>query len=456
MGAMDHVTLLVLESDSAAGLSGEVCAILDGSSHLDLRHAPFRENPPRTPAPDAVMAVVGDGGSDSATILRTINTWFPTLPVLVVGEFSEPDRLIELLESGATDFVTPPLKSAEILSRLWRAIDLNRRRQTLTGCVKERLGLKQLVGVSASFREQTSRIPFIASCDASVLITGETGTGKEMCARAIHYLSARADHAFVPVNCGAIPLELVENELFGHQRGAYTGATTSQAGLIGEADGGTLFLDEIDSLPALAQVKLLRFLQEKEYRQIGSPKTHKADVRVIAATNTDLDAALRNGKLRRDLYYRLNVIPLMLPPLSERTDDIPILARHFLARYALELNKTITEFSAEALEALVMNSWPGNVRELQNAIERAIVMSSGPVITLTDVQAAGVGQKKAGSSFQEAKAALIANFERRYIEGLLISHNGNISSAARAANKNRRAFWQLIRKHGIDVQSYRT
>jgi DNA-binding NtrC family response regulator len=260
----------------------------------------------------------------------------------------------------------------------------------------------------------------------------------------------------VPVNCGAIPTELVENELFGHERGAFTDASTSQCGLIHEAEGGTLFLDEVDSLPALAQVKLLRFLQEKEYRRLGSTKTYQADVRVIAATNSDLVEAVRTGKLRRDLYYRLNILLLTLPPLRERREDIPLLARHFLTKYAAEFKKQVMNFSADAVPALVCYDWPGNVRELEHVVERAVALSEQAIIERTDIVLPHDGTPAPRDSFQEAKAKVIAQFERTYIADLLLAHQGNITRAARAAKKNRRAFWQLMHKYGIDSSNLKS
>jgi transcriptional regulator with PAS, ATPase and Fis domain len=229
--------------------------------------------------------------------------------------------------------------------------------------LRAKLGLRQLIGESPAFLAAKTQVVAIAQYDVNVLISGETGTGKEIFARAIHYLSPRARYPFVPVNCGAIPTDLVENELFGHERGAFTGASITAHGLIREAEGGTLFLDEIDCLPLLAQVKLLRFLQEKEYRLLGSTTIYRADVRVIAAANTELESAVKEGKLRQDLYYRLNVIPLRLPRLQDRREDIPLLARHFLARYAAEFKKAIGEFSPEAMQKLLLYEWPGNVRQ---------------------------------------------------------------------------------------------
>ncbi len=321
---------------------------------------------------------------------------------------------------------------------------------------EEKSGLPQLLGESPAFLAEIRKIPLLAQCDVNVLISGETGTGKELCARAIHYLSPRAGRPFIAVNCGAIPVELVENELFGHERGAFTDASTAQGGLIHEAEGGTLFLDEIACLPLLAQVKLLRFLQDKEYRRLGSTKTQQGDVRVVAAMNIDLEEAVREGKLRQDLYYRLNIIPLVLPPLRERREDIPLLARYFLAKYAAKLNKYVTDCSPDVMQLLVLYEWPGNVRELEHTIERAVVLSEQAVIHKADIILPRVAAAAHQDSFQEAKAKVIARFERTYIQGLLLAHQGNITKAARAAQKNRRAFWQLMRKHLLDAHSFKS
>jgi two-component system, NtrC family, response regulator GlrR len=372
-------------------------------------------------------------------------------PLIVVPEATEPDEILNLLELGVADFITPPLRALDILTRVRRVLKHSRHRRTPVHRFKEQLGSKQLIGESKAFRATVKRIPLIARCDASVLISGETGTGKELCARAIHYLSPRADQAFVPVNCGAIPAELVENELFGHERGAFTTAVRAQAGLVQEAIGGTLFLDEIDCLPLPSQVKLLRFLQEKEYRPLGAAKTLRADVRVVTAATVDLDEAVQTGRFRQDLYYRLNVIPIQLPPLRERVEDIPLLARHFLTRYAGEFNKSKLSFSPNALELLSQYDWPGNVRELEHLVERTVALSELEVIEGDDLNLPRKATAERPTSFREAKA----RFERTYVEDLLLAHRGNITRAAQAARKNRRAFWELIRKHHIDVQGFK-
>lgn len=385
-------------------------------------------------------------GVDSLKLIRAITD----LPVVVVNDGAAPQDVIQLLNAGADDFISTPLQSNDVLPRAWRFSQLATRPRP----ARTTPALRHLIGESELFVEQVQKIPRIAACEANVLISGETGTGKELYARAIHYSSPRAGRPFMPVNCGAIPPDLVENELFGHERGAFTSAITLQTGLIEEANGGTLFLDEIDCLPPFAQVKLLRFLQEKEYRPLGSPRPRHADVRVIAASNANLEEAVGNGKVRRDLFYRLNIIALALLPLRERPEDILLLARHFLEKYAREMDKEIPQLEPKAMEMLLNHSWPGNVRELEHAIERATVLSQENVIRIEDL-ISGLPALGVRQSLQQAKAKQIARFEKTYIQSLLRACCGNISKAARVAQKNRRAFWQLIQKHQIDVESFR-
>jgi two-component system response regulator GlrR len=378
------------------------------------------------------------------------------VPVIFIVEKSEPDLMFKLLEGGNADFITAPLQASDLLPRIWRLINDPKRNEAAGLRLKEKYGLSQLIGESANFLDEINRIPRVANCDASVLSSGETGTGKELCARAIHYLSPHTFKHFVPVNCGAMPVDLIENELFGHKRGAFTSATTSEHGLIHEANGGTLFLDEIDHLPALAQVKLLRFLQDKEYKPLGSNKIFTADVRLIAATNIDPEEASRQGIIRQDLFYRLNIISLVLPPLRERKEDIMLLANHFLAIYVNKFQMQVQGFSAEARHKMLMYDWPGNVRELEHVVERAVVMTDNELIQAAEViQTRGQSQTVL-ESFGVAKTKFVAQFERRYIQDLLLAYEGNVTHAAVAAHKNRRALWALIRKHQIDMQSIRS
>ncbi|OPY75229.1 MAG: Transcriptional regulatory protein ZraR [Syntrophorhabdus sp. PtaU1.Bin153] len=409
--------------------------------------------------PNAIFLIFDRLGSEELRELMAMICGSLRQPAIVISGGAEPDQIVEVLKLGATDFIVPPLKPNDVLPRLWRVLDQRRNGDPLAFVLKKKLGLEQLVGESPAFLAEIQKIPLVAKCDASVLITGETGTGKELCARAVHYLSPRSGQSFIPVSCGAIPSELVENELFGHARGAFTGAHAPQPGLIREANGGTLFLDDIDCLPLQAQVKFLRFLQEREYKQLGSTKTNRADLRVVAATNINLENGVKDGKFRQDLFYRLNVIPINLPALRDRKEDIPLLAHHFLAKYSRDFGKECRGFSPEAVAVLSAHEWSGNVRELENVIERAVVFSEGTVIRPDDIMLRvprAVDLPASSESFRMAKARVVEQFEREYIEGLLKTHRGNITRAAQAAEKNRRAFWELIRKHRIDMDAIRT
>lgn len=372
-------------------------------------------------------------------------------PLLVAALDPDAETLTRWIEWGAADYFTFPWNAADILPRIRKVAGHTGKHHADPSPTSDLLALDQMIGQSASFRAAIDRIPAIAACDAGVLITGETGTGKELCARAIHYLGQRTRWPFVPLNCGAIPADLVENELFGHAPGAFTGANSRQQGLVSEAESGTLFLDEVDSLPLASQVKLLRFLQSMEYRPLGASKTLRANVRVIAATNADPAEAVKSGRLRQDIYYRLNVIPLQLPPLRERKEDIPLLASHFLVRYAREFGKDVPAMPDEVVARLMAHDWPGNVRELENIIARMVALATSPDLYPARLELAVDSDAVDPQSLHVAKG----QFERAYIEEKLTSYSGNISQAARAAGKNRRYFWELIRKHRIEVDKFR-
>jgi two-component system response regulator GlrR len=314
-------------------------------------------------------------------------------------------------------------------------------------------GLKNLIGRDSKFCHAIAKIQQVAACEVPVLLSGETGTGKEVFARTIHYLSPRAGKPFIPVNCAAIPTELFENELFGHAKGAYTSATEQREGLIQAANHGTLFLDEVDSLSLLVQAKLLRFLEEHEFKPLGMNRLYKADVYILAAGLADLLKKVEAGKFRDDLYYRLNVVSIYLPPLRERKGDISLLAEHFLQKYAEQLHKRITSFGAGVRSVLENHPWPGNIRQLENTIYHAVAVAHRPVIHLSDLNLTISHESELApspKSFKAEKARLISEFERRYLTELLAKHGGNISQAARAARKDRRSFWALLKKYHID------
>jgi transcriptional regulator with GAF, ATPase, and Fis domain len=327
-----------------------------------------------------------------------------------------------------------------------------------------------LIGTSGCFLRAAGMIPLLSATRSTVLISGETGTGKELFARAIHYTGERRGKPFVPVNCAALPDHLIENELFGHNKGAFTGAFADKHGLFHEADGGTLFLDEINSLGLVVQSKLLRVLQDQEFRPLGSTKSHKVNVKVVAATNTDLRTLVEMRQFREDLFHRLNVLSVTIPPLRDRKEDILLLATHFLKVYTKEFALGPISMGPSCKSKLLGYSWPGNVRELEGAIQRAVAMTAGGVLESHDLDLPTCEPReamapvmetvpKAGMSyeggFQKMKMKVIEEFERTYLCELLSVHHGNISKAARAAKKERRAFQRLLHKHGLDRRVFR-
>lgn len=407
-------------------------------------------------APDAVVFVAaGFGVEQLAQQIAVVRGANPCTAVLVAGSSLCAEDIIALMGAGAYDYIALPCVPDEMMARLRRALgDVPAQaRAAAPQAVGPRI--RDLVFASPAFARVAAKLPTLAACDANLLILGETGTGKEVCAQAVHCLSPRAAKPWIAVNCGALPNELVENELFGRVKGGYTNAHTQRAGLVQEAEGGTLFLDDIDCLPLAAQSKLLRFLRQGEYRPVGSNTLLRADVRVIAASNCLSSLALQ-GRFRQDLYFRLNVLNLMLPPLRERTEDIPVLALHFTHRFARQFSRPVGALTPGALRKLMAHAWPGNVRELQHVIERAVLMSSGPALLADDIEIEfGRADAPAEEGFRIAKARVIDNFERGYLEQLLAAYRGNVTHAARAAKKDRRAFFELMRKHRVVPERFR-
>jgi DNA-binding NtrC family response regulator len=399
---------------------------------------------------DVVVATLGALQATNLELLFTsLQRAFPHRSVLVTTTHPDTYDFFHVLEMGASDFLVPPLRRSELLPRLMRQALVTCRGDALVQKLKEDIGLKQIIGENPAFLDRVRCVPRFARCDATVLISGESGTGKEIFARAIHYLSPRADGPFVPINCGALPENLVESEIFGHKRGAFTGAASDQAGLIREAEGGTLFLDEIDTLTPPAQVKLLRFLQDGEYHPVGSRQILHANIRVVAAGNADFSQIVREGKFREDLFYRLNVLALALPALRERRGDILLLTHDFLEKQAAIAGTRPKIISLAALNRLLCHSWPGNVRELQNVLTRAIVLSDKDSVEPSDLDLPEGGPAAEEQSFRAMKSHAVQRFEHDFLATVLLAHGGNITRAASAVKKNRRAFWELLRKHHL-------
>lgn len=372
----------------------------------------------------------------------------PGLPVIILTAHGSIPNAVEAMQRGAFGYLTKPFDDKDLKASIEKALAqqrMSREIQRLKSLVKELYGLENVVARSPAMQRLFQQIAQVADSDATILLFGETGTGKEVMARVIHTNSRRSKGPFVALNCAAIPETLFESELFGHVKGAFTSAHGAKRGLFQMANGGTLFLDEIGEMPLSMQAKLLRAVQEREVREVGAETTTKVDVRIIAATNKDLGEAVKHGRFRNDLYYRISVVPLFIPPLRDRRDDIPLLAQHFLKLSAARANKEIKGFTPAALHRLMVNPWLGNVRELENVIEKAVVMSRQDMITPDLLPSVGVSPEAPLKPLTEARE----EFERTYLKNLLQLTGGNISRAAQFAGRYRADFYKMLKKYGL-------
>lgn len=420
---------------------------------------------PHSCTPDGlVLFFNASAWAENLTALKDLRQRYPHAAVLVLGQGLSAGQWSNLLTQGANDFLSYPAPDDELVLRMKRLLGLLPSALPWVNEAAIPTLHSDMLGTSPAFQRVLAQLPALAGCSASVLLSGETGTGKEVFAQAIHYASSRAAGPWVAVNCAAIPADLMEDELFGHVRGAYTHAHTARNGLVAEAEGGTLLLDEIDALPLTAQAKLLRFLQNKEYRRVGCDKVQRANVRVIAASNRHLKTLVAQQQFREDLYFRLHVLAVQLPALRERTEDIALLVRHFMSQAAQASHKREPGLAPLALKQLMHYPWPGNVRELKHVVERAVLMSPNDLLQASDFEIGSHGldetqtsiaSLQSAESFQSAKARAVERFERHYLEQLLHASAGNISEAARHAHKNRRAFFELLRKHEINANEFR-
>ena len=401
---------------------------------------------------DVVLSDIRMPDRDGLEVLRALRRLAPETIVIMMTAFGSIETAIEAIKEGAYDYISKPFKLDEVRLTVRRALDHKkllkeniRFRQEL----RERYQLENIVGRSHSMLEVYKVIARVASSSSTVLIQGESGTGKELIAKAIHYNSPWADSPFVVVDCGALTETLLESELFGHVRGAFTGAVASKKGLLEDADGGTCFLDEVGGIGPTLQAKLLRFLQEREIKRVGSTDSVRLNVRVIAATNRDLETLVREGKFREDLFYRLTVVAIPLPPLRERKDDIPLLAEHFLAKYARQNKKQISYISPEATVLLCEHGWPGNVRELEHVIERGVALTGSPVLLPEDLPAKL--RREAGEAASSGQSLTLRELERQHIQRMLRVAGGNKTLAAQLLGVHRRTLYRLAERHQIDL-----
>ncbi|MGE5664720.1 MAG: sigma-54-dependent transcriptional regulator [Deltaproteobacteria bacterium] len=401
--------------------------------------------------------VMPDG--DGLSVLSHVKKTRSNAEVILLTGFGTVENAVQAMKLGAFHYVRKPFKVADVSNLVDRALELSSVKKENVKLKNEVLGrhrLDSVIGVSDPMRQVLSLVEKVSATDSTILILGESGTGKELVAQAIHYNSKRADRMLVPVNCAAIPSELLESELFGHVKGAYTGAHIARAGRFETADGGTIFLDEIAEMPAPLQAKLLRVLQEQSFIPVGGTKTVEVDVRVIAATNRDLDKEIAAGRFRQDLYYRLNVIPIRLPPLRERPDDVAVLADHFLRKWNRETGRTLAGFSPDALDCLMRYAWPGNVRELENLVERLVVLKRSGRFDVKDLPPAMVDGRRAPAGapatageridFRQATAA----YEDNLIREALRMAGGNRNRAAGILGLKRTTFLEMLKRKAID------
>lgn len=436
----DDAALLRLLSIRMEAAGYEVAAVSSGEEALS-QLALFR--------PHLMVTDLQMGGMDGMTLFKQAHSRNPTLPVLILTAHGTIPDAIDATSRGVFSYLTKPFNSKILEQHISRALKITGESIETENASDD--WRKAIVTRSPVMENLLTQARLIADSDTSVLIQGQSGTGKELLARAIHNASQRADGPFIGLNCSAIPESLFESELFGHKKGAFTGATRDHPGMFRAADGGTLFLDEIGDMPPGFQVKLLRALQEREIRPVGATESVSVDVRIISATHQDLEQALADNTFREDLYYRLNVVNLELPALSERREDITLLANHFLKTFPNAARRNVNGFSAEAQEAMLYAAWPGNVRQLYNVVEQSVALSTTPLIPASLVQRALRSELGDIPSFVEARG----QFERDYLTQLLQITNGNVAQAARIAKRNRTEFYKLLHKHQLSPPQFK-
>ncbi len=423
----------------------EVATVKDGAAALDaIRNAVF----------DLAVVDLKLPDTDGITLMGEIHQINPEVPVIILTAHSSVKSAVDAIRMGAFNYLEKPFDPDILIMHIERALDnsrLHHEVKRLEGILEERYTFSNIIANSPRMKSVLSLVARVAATDSTVYVHGESGTGKEVVAKALHFASSRKDRVFTAINCAAIPEALLESELFGYEKGAFTGAIRSSRGLFAQTDGGTLLLDEIGDMPLSLQAKLLRVLQDQQFYPLGSEKPCEVDVRLIVATNKDLEEEVKNGSFREDLYYRIHVIPVYVPPLRERKEDIIPLAEHFLKKASEKMNKDIKGFMPMALQKLMLYDWPGNVRELENAVEYAVVTSRMDLITEECILPRKEKASLSPKSYREAKE----DFEREYVSWVLEMAKGNVSKAASLAGKYRADFYTLLKKYDLKPETFK-
>jgi len=470
MGVMSAGKILVVDDDEN----------LLELAKINLTSADYKVATTRK-AEDAIGAATGNvfdlsivdlrlADYDGVSLMEQLHSIHPDMPVIILTGYGTIESAVEAIKKGAYTYITKPFDSQELLLQIGRALEnrrLNSEVRRLKGLLKERYDFDNIVARSEKMQRVLEAVSHIAKTESTVFIHGESGTGKEVTAKAIHLASQRKDQPFVAINCAAIPETLLESELFGHEKGSFTGAVRSTKGLFTQANKGTIFLDELGDMPLSIQAKLLRALEERQFYPVGSEKPVQVDVRLIVATKTNLEEAVKNGLFREDLFYRIHVIPIRLPPLRERKDDIPHLVDHFLKKICVPMKKDVKGISPQGMRKLMLHDWPGNVRELENTLEYAVAMTHQDILhedlilpTDTSTHAAGADldlvtrllpEEGSATSLKAARA----EFEKVYLIRLLELCSGGAAKAAQIAGKYRADFYDLLKKHGIKIQDFK-
>ena len=458
-----QISILIIEDEESERIS--LKKIL--SQKYDVSEAPDGEQGLEFAVkfkPDIVITDMMLPGMNGFEVLQQLNKLDFNPVTIFITAFGNEKIAVDAMKSGAFDYISKPFDIDELRIVVRNACDkvnLLNENKTLRMQIQKMKTESNLIGESDAIRAILELTKKAGEVDISVLITGESGTGKELIAQSIHQQSARFANSFITFNCAALPTELIESELFGHEKGAFTGAVDSRMGKFEAADKGTLFLDEIGDMATETQAKVLRVLQEGTFERLGSTTTHKADVRIVSATNKDLERGIEEGWFRRDLYYRINVVQINLPPLSERRDDIPLLVEYFIGRFNNKHSKNIENLTPDAMSMLINSDWPGNVRELMNVIEKAVALSDSKTLTLSDFESKKAikvhsdNSSAKPSSFREQKKSLIDDFEKEFFISALLKQNGNISRAAEQIGLRRQYLQDKLKKLGINAQEFK-